>query len=131
MGGSITAPPFFNGEYDTMDNFNVTSFLKDIKFKTATVPVPELQEGAVIKIREFSGAEQAALVAMMQDGKRVDDLALAAFIFSKALINEAGEPLLADAEQARALIDKIPARVYNRLNKAIWDLNNGEAEKKV
>ena len=98
-------------------------------FKTQAVSVEELQEGAEILIRELTGAVQAELVAMMQAKK--SDMDIAALLFSKTIIAEDGHLLLATADEARDFIAAIPARTFNRLNKAMWQLNNGDAEKKA
>lgn len=106
--------------------------IKNIKpaFKTQAVSVKEIQADAELLIRELSGADQAELMALMQN-KKPDDMEIAAVLFSKTIVNEAGEKMLANKDEARAFISSIPARTFNRLNKAIWELNNGEAEKKA
>lgn len=106
--------------------------IKNIKpaFKTQAVSVKEIQADAELLIRELSGADQAELMALMQT-KKPDDMEIAAVLFSKTIVNEAGEKMLANKDEARAFIASIPARTFNRLNKAIWELNNGETEKKA
>ena len=121
------APPFFiTGAY------NMLIDIKNIKpaFKTQAVSVKEIQADAELLIRELSGADQAELMALMQT-KKPDDMEIAAVLFAKTIVNEAGEKMLANRDEARAFISSIPARTFNRLNKAIWELNNGEAEKKA
>ena len=100
-------------------------------FARVTVPAPEIQEGGELVIQELSGADQMRLMSEMQAGKRPTDIELAALLFQRSIIDEAGNRLLVDDEAAKRFIDAIPARLFNRLHKAIWDLNNGDTEKKV
>ena len=88
------------------------------KFKRETVPVPELTQGddvPEILLQEMSGGEQAEFQARMTKPEFKD--------------KEDGSKLFSDESEATAFIDTVPAGVINRLNKAIWQLNNGQTEK--
>jgi hypothetical protein len=100
-------------------------------FAREVVKAPELQEDGELIIQELSGADQMQLMSEMQAGKRPTDIDLAALLFHRSIISEDGARLLPDIDAAKKFIDAIPARLFNRLHRAIWDLNNGEVEKKV
>ena len=46
-------------------------------------------------------------------------------------IKEDGTKLFDYVMDAKVFIDAVPAGVINRLNKAIWQLNNGQTEKNL
>lgn len=109
----------------------ITNIQIKSQFNQVRVPAEELQPDGELIIRELSGADQMRLMAEMSAGKKPTDIELAALLFHKSLVNSQGELLLPDLDAANNFIGAIPARLFNRLHKAIWDLNNGEAEKKV
>ncbi len=107
----------------------ITELFKPV-FKTEYVKAPELKEGADIKIRELSGAQQAELQARLKKDK-TDESAVTAYVLYVSMVNSDGERLFKDEAQAAAFIDAVPARLINRLTQAIWKLNSGDAEKKA
>lgn len=103
------------------------------KFKTATVPVPELAQSEDIPeilLQEMSGGEQAEFQARMTKPDFKDnEKKIVAYMLSISAIKEDGSKLFSDESEAVSFIDTVPAGVINRLNKAIWQLNNGSTEK--
>lgn len=104
-----------------------------VNFKKEAVPVPELAQGddvPEILLQEMSGGEQAEFQARMTKPDFKDnEKAIVAYMLSISAIKEDGSKLFSDEEQAECFIDTVPAGVINRLNKKIWELNNGQAEK--
>ena len=103
------------------------------KFKRETVPVPELTQGddvPEILLQEMSGGEQAEFQARMTKPEFKDnEKAIVAYMLSISAIKEDGSKLFSDESEATAFIDTVPAGVINRLNKAIWQLNNEKKKK--
>ena len=105
-------------------------------FRRVTVPVPELaqdpNENPEILLQEMSGGEQAQFQSLMNKPEFKDcEKAIVAYMLSISAIREDGNKLFEDAAQAESFIDSVPAGVINRLNKAIWQLNNGQTEKNL
>ena len=105
------------------------------KFKRETVAVPELTQGddvPEILLQEMSGGEQAEFQARMTKPDFKDnEKAIVSYMLSISAIKEDGSKLFSDESEAASFIDAVPAGVINRLNKAIWQLNNGSAEKNL
>ena len=105
------------------------------KFKHEPVAVPELSQGddvPEILLQEMSGGEQAEFQARMTKPEFKDnEKAIVAYMLSISAIKEDGSKLFEDADQAESFIDSVPAGVINRLNKKIWELNNGQTEKNL
>lgn len=103
------------------------------KFKTAAVPVPELAQSEDIPeilLQEMSGGEQAEFQARMTKPDFKDnEKAIVAYMLSISAIKEDRSKLFDSEHDAAAFIDAVPAGVINRLNKKIWELNNGSTEK--
>lgn len=97
-------------------------------FNRVTVKAGELGKNAEILIRELSGAQQAELQDMIKN--KADEREITAFIFKASIVDEDGKQQITTTEQALAFFDAVPARLVNRLSRAIWDLNRAEAEKK-
>lgn len=98
-------------------------------FRTATVPAPEFGEDVEFKIRELSGKNQAELQKRLKNDAAMTDEAITAYILYASVVDENDKALFGSEDQAAAFLDAIPAKALNRLNKAIWDLNNSEPEK--
>ena len=98
-------------------------------FRTATVPAPEFGEDVEFKIRELSGKNQAELQKRLKNDAAMTDEAITAYILYASVVDENDRALCGSEDQAAAFLDAIPAKALNRLNKAIWDLNNAEPEK--
>ena len=105
------------------------------KFKREAVAVPELAQSEDIPeilLQEMSGGEQAEFQARMTKPDFKDnEKAIVAYMLSISAIKEDGSKLFSDESEAVSFIDAVPAGVINRLNKAIWQLNNGSAEKNL
>ena len=103
------------------------------QFKRETVAVPELTQGddvPEILLQEMTGGEQAEFQARMTKPDFKDnEKAIVAYMLSISAIKEDGSKLFSDESEAASFIDAVPAGVINRLNKAIWQLNNGSTEK--
>ena len=97
------------------------------EFKTEKIPVPEIQEDGEILVREMNGAEIAEFRARLDKGESQEKLA--AYMLHTAVITEAGERQLPDAETAEKFLQAIPARCADRITAAIFKLNTGAAEK--
>lgn len=97
-------------------------------FRRDTVPVPELQEDGEVLIRELSGKEQAELQTRISAGGK-DETSIVAYMLMVSVITEDGKRQFPDIATAIRFMEAAPAAVVNRLNKAIWNLNNGKAEK--
>ena len=113
----------------------ISYFSGKANFRRVTVPVPELAQGddvPEILLQEMSGGEQAEFQARMTKQEFKDsEKAIVAYMLSISAIKEDGSKLLSDETEAASFIDAVPAGVINRLNKAIWQLNNGSAEKNL
>ena len=111
----------------------ISNFSGKANFKRATVPVPELTQGddvPEILLQEMSGGEQAQFQSLMNKLEFKDsETAIVAYMLSMSAIKEDGSKLFSDESEAASFIDAVPAGVINRLNKAIWQLNNGQTEK--
>ena len=112
----------------------ISNFSGKANFKRVTVPVPELAQDPndtpEILIREMSGGEQAEFQARMTKPDFKDnEKAIVAYMLSISAIREDGCKLFSDESEAASFIDAVPAGVINRLNKKIWELNNGNTEK--
>ena len=105
------------------------------KFKREAVAVPELAQSEDIPeilLQEMTGGEQAEFQARMTKPDFKDnEKAIVAYMLSISAIKEDGSKLFSDESEAASFIDAVPAGVINRLNKAIWQLNNGSAEKNL
>ena len=105
------------------------------KFKRETVAVPELAQGddvPEILLQEMSGGEQAEFQARMTKPDFKDnEKKIVAYMLSISAIKEDGSKLFSDESEAASFIDAVPAGVINRLNKKIWELNNGQTEKNL
>jgi len=105
------------------------------KFKREAVAVPELAQSEDIPeilLQEMSGGEQAEFQARMTKPDFKDnEKAIVAYMLSISAIKEDGSKLFSDESEAVSFIDAVPAGVINRLNKAIWQLNNGQTEKNL
>lgn len=105
------------------------------KFKRESVAVPELAQGddmPEILLQEMSGGEQAQFQSLMNKPEFKDsEKAIVAYMLSISAIKEDGSKLFSDESEAASFIDAVPAGVINRLNKAIWQLNNGSTEKNL
>ena len=109
------------------------SAVSKVNFKKETVTVPELAQGddvPEILLQEMSGGEQAEFQARMTKPEFKDnEKAIVAYMLSISAIKEDGSKLFSDESEATSFIDVVPAGVINRLNKKIWELNNGQTEK--
>lgn len=103
------------------------------KFKREIVAVPELAQGddvPEILLQEMTGGEQAEFQARMTKPDFKDnEKKIVAYMLSISAIKEDGSKLFSDESEAASFIDAVPAGVINRLNKKIWELNNGSTEK--
>ena len=97
------------------------------EFKTEKIPVPEIQADGEILVREMNGAEIAEFRARLDKGESQEKLA--AYMLHTAVITEAGERQLPDAETAEKFLQAIPARCADRITAAIFRLNTGAAGK--
>ena len=105
-----------------------------VNFKKETVAVPELAQDSndipEILIREMSGREQAEFQALMKNTEFKDnEFEIVSYMLYVSAIKEDGSKLFDYTNDAKVFIDAVPAGVINRLNKAIWNLNNGSTEK--
>lgn len=112
----------------------ISNFSGKANFKRVTVPVPELAQDPndtpEILIREMSGREQAEFQSLMKKPEFNDsELDIVAYMLYVSAIKEDGTKLFDHSMDAKVFIDEVPAGVINRLNKAIWQLNNGSTEK--
>ena len=112
----------------------ISNFSGKANFKRVTVPVPELAQDSTdtpeILIREMSGREQAEFQSLMKKPEFNDsEIDIVAYMLSISAIKEDGSKLFSDESEAASFIDVVPAGVINRLNKKIWELNNGSTEK--
>ena len=112
----------------------ISNFSGKANFRRVTVPVPELAQDPndipEILIREMSGREQAEFQDLMKKPEFKDnELEIVAYMLSISAIKEDGSKLFDHSMDAKVFIDEVPAGVINRLNKAIWQLNNGQTEK--
>lgn len=112
----------------------ISNFSGKANFKRVTVPVPELAQDPndtpEILIREMSGREQAEFQDLMKKPEFKDnELEIVAYMLYVSAIKEDGSKLFDHSKDAKVFIDEVPATVINRLNKAIWQLNNGQTEK--
>ena len=111
----------------------ISNFSGKANFKKEAVPVPELTQGddvPEILLQEMSGGEQAEFQARMTKPEFKDnEKAIVAYMLSISAIKEDGTKLFSDETEAASFIDVVPAGVINRLNKKIWELNNGQTEK--
>ena len=114
----------------------ISNFSGKANFKRATVPVPELAQDPndtpEILIREMSGREQAEFQDLMKKPEFKDnELEIVAYMLYVSAIKEDGSKLFDHSMDAKVFIDEVPAGVINRLNKKIWELNNGQTEKNL
>ena len=112
----------------------ISNFSGKANFKRVTVPVPELAQDPndtpEILIREMSGREQAEFQSLMKKPEFMDsELDIVAYMLYVSAIKEDGTKLFDHSMDAKVFIDEVPATVINRLNKKIWELNNGQTEK--
>ena len=116
-----------------ISNFSAAS---KVNFKKETVAVPELAQDSndipEILIREMSGREQAEFQSLMKKPEFMDsELDIVAYMLYVSAIKEDGTKLFEHSMDAKVFIDEVPAGVVNRLNKKIWELNNGQTEKNL
>ena len=114
-----------------ISNFSTSN---KVNFKQEAVPVPELaqepNDTPEILIREMSGKEQAEFQSRMKKPEFKDsELEIVAYMLYISAIKEDGSKLFDYLMDAKVFIDAVPACVINRLNKKIWELNNGQTEK--
>lgn len=109
---------------------DLISRLSEIKFKTADVPAPELGDDYVIRVRELSGSEQLTFHSMLSKDNANEIKALA-YALMCALVDENGQRQLKTQDEAESVVKLLPGKLFQRINKAIFELNNGEAEKKL
>ena len=107
-----------------------------VNFKKETVAVPELAQDPndtpEILIREMSGKEQADFQDRMKKPEFKDnELEIVAYMLYVSAIKEDGTKLFDYLMDAKVFIEAVPAGVINRLNKKIWELNNGSTEKNL
>ena len=112
----------------------ISNFSGKANFKRVTVPVPELAQDPndtpEILIREMSGREQAEFQSLMKKPEFNDsEIDIVAYMLYVSAIKEDGSKLFDNSMDAKVFIDEVPAGVINRLNKKIWELNNGSTEK--
>lgn len=112
----------------------ISNFSGKANFRRVTVPVPELTQDPndtpEILIREMSGREQAEFQDLMKKPDFKDnELEIVAYMLYVSAIKEDGSKLFDHSMDAKVFIDEVPAGVINRLNKKIWELNNGQTEK--
>ena len=114
----------------------ISNFTGKANFKKEAIPVPELAQDSndipEILIREMSGREQAEFQNLMKKPEFKDnELEIVAHMLFISAIKEDGTKLFDCLMDAKVFIDEVPAGVINRLNKKIWELNNGSAEKNL
>ena len=114
----------------------ISNFSGKANFRRVTVPVPELAQDPndtpEILIREMSGREQAEFQDLMKKPEFKDsEIDIVAYMLYVSAIKEDGTKLFDHSMDAKVFIDEVPAGVINRLNKAIWQLNNGQTEKNL
>jgi hypothetical protein len=112
----------------------ISNFSGKANFKRVTVPVPELAQDTndtpEILLKEMSGGEQAQFQSNMTKPEFKDnELEIVAYMLFISAIKEDGTKLFDYIMDAKVFIEEVPATVINRLNKAIWQLNNGSTEK--
>lgn len=101
--------------------------LSDIKFKTVDVKADELGEGAMLRVRELSGCEQMEFYEMLQ--KKDNNVKAMSFALLCSLVDDNGERQLKSLADAEKVVRGLPAALFQRINKALFSLNNGETEK--
>ena len=103
--------------------------IKNIKFNTVDVDAHELGEGCTLRVRELSGCEQLEFHNMLQAKGNTADVKALAYALMCALVDEDGNAQLKTQDESEKLLRALPGKLFQRLNRAIFDLNNGEHEK--
>ena len=114
--------------------------LQKIAPKTIDVDAPELGDDCKLRFRELTGCEQLEFYNLLQEKKNSQVSALAyalktCLIDADSLmgltgIDENGKNEIQTVKEAEDVIRALPAKLFQRINKAIFELNNGESEKK-
>ena len=101
--------------------------LSDIKFKTVDVKADELGEGAMLRVRELSGCEQMEFYEMLQ--KKDNNVKAMSYALLCSLVDDNGDRQLKSLADAETVVKGLPAKLFQRINKALFTLNSGDAEK--
>lgn len=106
------------------------SLAGDLKFED--VPVPELKEGGVVRVRELSGNDRDALedlIGLKPDGS-INLQALRSKTLSLAIVDENGDRLFTpeEIEELGKLSGKVIVRLYARVSE-LSGLGRSEMEK--
>ena len=101
--------------------------ISNISFKTVDVKADELGDGCVLRVRELSGCEQMEFYEMLQ--KKDNSVKAMAYALQCSLIDDNGERQLKSLADAEKVVRGLPAALFQRINKALFSLNNGETEK--
>ena len=109
---------------------DLLSRLQKIAPKTIDVDSPELGEDCKLRFRELTGCEQLEFYNLLQEKGKGSQVSALAYALKTCLIDENGKNEIQTVKEAEDVIRALPAKLFQRINKAIFELNNGESEKK-
>lgn len=104
--------------------------LQKIAPKTIDVDARELGEDCKLRFRELTGCEQLEFYNLLQEKGKGSQVSALAYALKTCLIDENGKNEIQTVKEAEDVIRALPAKLFQRINKAIFELNNGESEKK-
>lgn len=104
--------------------------LQKIAPKTIDVDAPELGDDCKLRFRELTGCEQLDFYNLLQEKGKGSQVSALAYALKTCLIDENGKTEIQTVKEAEEVIRALPAKLFQRINKAIFELNNGESEKK-
>ena len=109
---------------------DLLSRLQKIAPKTIDVDAPELGDDCKLRFRELTGCEQLEFYNLLQEKGKGSQVSALAYALKTCLIDETGQNEIQTVKEAEDVIRALPAKLFQRINKAIFELNNGESEKK-
>lgn len=104
--------------------------LQKIAPKTIDVDAPELGDDCKLRFRELTGCEQLEFYNLLQEKGKGSQVSALAYALKTCLVDENGKNEIQTVKEAEDVIRALPAKLFQRINKAIFELNNGESEKK-
>lgn len=109
-----------------LDRAGLLAALSDTRHATRDVPVPEFGDGAVVRVREMSGALRARLEAAIAssragtgDARALERVTVQ--ILAYCIVGSDGRPMLRE-EDARQLMTRSPRAAY-RLRDAVFAIS--------
>lgn len=109
---------------------DLLTILQKIAPKTIDVDAPELGDDCKLRFRELTGCEQLEFYNLLQEKGKGSQVSALAYALKTCLIDENGKNEIQTVKEAEEVIRALPAKLFQRINKAIFELNNGESEKK-